>query len=95
MVKEETWLFPAVKKLEKCQNEEERNELLSLIEVLEDEHDTAGDALKKLREITNHYMPPADGCPTYKMTFDRLRAFEKNMFEHVHLENNVMFKEYA
>ncbi|WP_430885001.1 iron-sulfur cluster repair di-iron protein [Fusibacter sp. JL216-2] len=95
LVKEETWLFPAVKKLEKCQNEEERNELLSLIEVLEDEHDTAGDALKKLREITNHYMPPADGCPTYKMTFDRLRAFEKNMFEHVHLENNVMFKEYA
>ena len=94
LIKEELWLFPLVEKLGRAQTKEEVNAILKLIDGLEDDHDNAGDALKKLREITNHYQAPADGCTTYKHTFERLRAFEKNMFEHVHLENNVMFKQY-
>jgi len=94
LVKEELWLFPLVEKLENATSEEEISKILKLIDDLEEDHDTAGDALKKLRELTDHYTAPADGCTTYNHTFERLRAFEKNMFEHVHLENNVMFKKY-
>jgi regulator of cell morphogenesis and NO signaling len=34
---------------------------------------------------------PADGCTTYRVCFQELEAFERDLHEHVHLENNVLF----
>ncbi len=94
LVKEEIYLFPVVRDIENKVLGARVESLVEVLNELEGEHDGAGDALKKLRELTDHYTAPADACPTYKLTFDKLRALEKNTFEHVHLENNVLFKQY-
>lgn len=53
----------------------------------------AGDLIKAIRTITDHYTVPEDACSTYALTYTKLQAFEKNTFEHVHLENNILFKQ--
>lgn len=59
---------------------------------LENEHEAAGDLLKELREITHDFEPPVDACGTYRLVYQRLAALEKDTFEHIHLENNVLFE---
>jgi len=52
----------------------------------------AGNILKKLRKITEDYKVPKDGCSTYFATFDKIKELESDLFEHIHLENNILFK---
>ncbi|HIW31933.1 MAG TPA: iron-sulfur cluster repair di-iron protein [Candidatus Paenibacillus intestinavium] len=58
---------------------------------LEEEHENAGRLLNELRDITNNFTPPDDACGTYRTVYARLEQLEKDTFEHVHLENNVLF----
>lgn len=58
---------------------------------LETEHEAAGNLLKELREITSDFVPPMDACGTHRLVLNRLEALEKDTFEHIHLENNVLF----
>lgn len=59
---------------------------------LEEEHENAGRLLKELREITNDFTPPEGACGTYRLVYARLEKLEKETFEHVHLENNILFE---
>ncbi len=56
-----------------------------------DDHEEAGAALARLRELTDDYRPPADACNTWRALWAGLEALEREMHEHVHLENNVLF----
>ena len=47
--------------------------------------------LNELREIRNNFTPPVDPCGTYRTVHARLELLEKDTFDHVHLENNVLF----
>lgn len=58
---------------------------------LEEEHDSAGRLLHELREITDNFTPPETACGTYRLVYARLEQLEKDTFEHVHLENNILF----
>lgn len=58
---------------------------------LEDEHENLGELLHELREITDGFTPPDDACGTHRIVLARLEALEKDTFEHVHLENNILF----
>jgi len=61
------------------------------IRMMEREHRDAGDELQTIRELTDGFTVPADGCATYGVCMAELRAFEKDLHRHVHLENNVLF----
>ena len=61
-----------------------------LVELMK-EHDGVGDVLKELRKITDQYRVPEDGCPTYMETFRKLEDLESDLFQHIHLENNILF----
>jgi regulator of cell morphogenesis and NO signaling len=61
------------------------------IHMMEREHREAGEELRLIRELTNGYTPPADGCATYRVAFEELAQFERDLHRHVHLENNVLF----
>jgi regulator of cell morphogenesis and NO signaling len=91
-LKEEQEVFPLIKEYENNPS----NELLKRIQIangdLEEEHDAVGDILKRMREITNDFTPPADACNSYRITYARLLDLEADTFQHVHLENNVLFK---
>ena len=61
------------------------------IRMMEEEHESAGEVMARIREITEGYTPPADGCVTYRVCFQELHAFEQDLHAHVHLENNILF----
>ena len=61
------------------------------IGVMEAEHKFVGDAMAEMRHLTNGFTPPEDACGTYRVTLQELDAFERDLHEHVHLENNVLF----
>jgi regulator of cell morphogenesis and NO signaling len=55
------------------------------------EHEHAGDALAQIRVLTEDYKCPSDACNTYRATFDSLQRLERDLHEHVHKENNILF----
>jgi len=61
---------------------------LGLMEV---EHEAAAHDLSKLRQLSNNYQPPEEACATWRAFYAELDAFERDLHEHVHLENNVLF----
>jgi regulator of cell morphogenesis and NO signaling len=79
---EEQKLFPAL------QDAALDRDLLAL---LEDDHRATGAALCALRELAGGYRTDAALCSTHRALLRALRAFEIDMHQHVHEENNVLF----
>ncbi|WP_342550200.1 iron-sulfur cluster repair di-iron protein [Paenibacillus sp. FSL P2-0089] len=92
--KEEESEFPKMLAYNQNPTEEGLAELRGLLHNLEAEHDGAGEILRELRRVTNDYTPPAHACTTYRLTYARLEELEGMTFEHVHLENNILFLRY-
>ncbi len=97
MHKEEMILFPYIKKMEECKKQ---NQQLSIppfgsienpINMMEEEHDDAGNEMKEIRNLSNNYNPPAHACNTYMVSFKLLEEFEEDLHMHIHLENNILF----
>jgi regulator of cell morphogenesis and NO signaling len=93
MMKEERILFPLVKRLEQSDVSEgfHCGSIRNPIQVMEAEHDNAGWALARLRELTGDYTAPQDACNTFRVMLDALAELEADMHTHVHLENNILF----
>lgn len=92
MFKEENEVFPLFLELDKAPSEDKRLHLRNKVRELEGEHDVAGDLLRKMRDITNDYTLPLMACMTYQLTFKKLIELESDMFQHIHLENNILFR---
>lgn len=97
LLKEEQVLFPYIEKLERAITKSISvpfscfGTVNNPIRMMMMEHDTAGDLLKKMREITNDYTLPEGACMSYTALLNRLEAFEKDLHQHIHLENNLLF----
>jgi regulator of cell morphogenesis and NO signaling len=61
------------------------------ISMMEHEHDSAGNALRAMRQASGGYAPPADACISYQTLYQALSAFEADLHQHIHLENNILF----
>jgi regulator of cell morphogenesis and NO signaling len=93
MRKEEHVLFPYVRELEGQARPAPSpfGTVENPIRMMEREHEEAGTQLRELRRLTGDYTAPADGCATYRVCFEELAHFERDLHRHVHLENNVLF----
>ncbi|MCM0648240.1 iron-sulfur cluster repair di-iron protein [Clostridium swellfunianum] len=91
VIKEETIQYPAIKEYEKNKTREALERAVNITKELEDEHTGAGDILKELRRVTNDFTAPSDGCNTYRLTYAKLEELENDTFQHIHLENNILF----
>jgi regulator of cell morphogenesis and NO signaling len=96
LLKEEQVLFPYVRDLaaraETCGGlRSPFGTVENPIRMMEREHREAADELRVIRELTNGYTAPADGCTTYEVGLAELARFERDLHRHVHLENNVLF----
>jgi regulator of cell morphogenesis and NO signaling len=85
MRKEEMILFPAIA------GQRPFAALANAIGVMESEHESAGEALAKIREITQDFNIPEYACVTYRALMNGLRELEQDLHIHIHLENNVLF----
>lgn len=96
MEKEELVLFPAIKRLEKQYGEGNPMEKMIQvpIEVMEHEHQAAGDLVKTIRALSNNYTAPDFACPTFLITYQKLKEFDQDLMRHIHLENNILFERY-
>ncbi len=65
--------------------------LASPIAVMEFEHDEAGRALETLRDLTDQYTAPDDACPAYQALLAGLADLERDLHQHIHKENNLLF----
>jgi regulator of cell morphogenesis and NO signaling len=96
MQKEELILFPKIREIEANKKFNKHIDtrvetLLQPIEVMEMEHEFVGEALNKIKTLTNHYTILDEMCTTFKITINELKEFEENLHQHVHLENNILF----
>lgn len=93
--KEEQVLFPAVVALERAAGGSEPPPVgLTLggpIQVMEAEHEAAGRALARLRELSGEFQPPPGACPTFRGLYHGLAELESDTHRHIHLENNILF----
>lgn len=97
LVKEETIVFPFIKELildEKSGTKSQSPAFDSIqtpTQMMEVEHEQAGEDLAEIRAITDDYTLPLDACTSYRVLFEKLKQFENDLFNHVHLENNILF----
>ncbi|SIQ55713.1 iron-sulfur cluster repair di-iron protein [Halanaerobium kushneri] len=91
LIKEEEEIFPLIKEYSEQENDIKNKETLNAILELESEHDTAGEIIKELREVTADYQLPKDACNSFKLTYNLLKDLESDLFQHIHLENNILF----
>jgi regulator of cell morphogenesis and NO signaling len=97
MLKEEQVLFPYITRMEEDAGEGRAipppffGTVRNPVRMMMTEHDTAGDLLQQLRGITNRYITPPDGCVSFQTLYHALAAFEADLHQHIHLENNILF----
>ncbi|MCH7798024.1 MAG: iron-sulfur cluster repair di-iron protein [Planctomycetes bacterium] len=84
MMKEEQVLFPMIRQGRGAMANDP-------VSVMMHEHDSAGRALRRVRELTDDYQPPEEACTTWRALWHGLAALETEMHEHIHLENNILF----
>jgi len=96
-MKEETVLFPYVTRMEESLAQREPalpapfGTIENPVSMMEHEHDSAGNALRTMREATNGFTAPEDACVSYQTLYKALAAFEADLHQHIHLENNILF----
>jgi len=97
MFKEEQILFPYIVATEEAVNQKHATPFAPFgtvnnpIRMMMREHDTAGVILRELRALTSDYKVPADACISYKTLYQALENFERDLHQHIHLENNILF----
>jgi len=84
MMKEEQVLFPAI-------GVGNKGFIPQPIEVMQMEHETMGELLAGIRELTGGFVVPEDACGSFRALFNGLEALEQSLHEHIHLENNILF----
>lgn len=97
MMKEENILFPFIKKLA----EGKRNNssvgappfgtIANPVRMMEAEHEEVGNVMETINKLANGYTPPADACTTFRISYAKLKEFEDDLHQHIHLENNILF----
>lgn len=85
LAKEEQMLFPMIRA--------GRGRLaVAPIHVMETEHADHGQDLRRTRELTADLVAPPEACSSWRALYLRLHALEAELMEHIHLENNVLFR---
>lgn len=87
---EEELFFPAVRDL--AQTGIWTDSLQAALHGLLEEHAVAGSALARLRLLSAGFTVPEDGCNTFRALYEGLLRLERELHEHVHLENNVLYR---
>lgn len=85
MIKEEQILFPLIK------NGQGKHADMP-IKVMREEHEMHELNLKTLRSLAFDYNPPDGACGTWRTLYTGLENLEKDLTEHILLENNTLFK---
>jgi regulator of cell morphogenesis and NO signaling len=90
MEEEEQIVFPLVINLED-NNGSQHEKLKKYLGSLDNDHLETGKALERIKNLTNGYIPPSDACMTHIVMLNSLERLERNLHEHIHKENQILF----
>jgi len=97
MQKEEMILFPYIKSLASAKEFSRARPRAPFFSVdgplqrMEEEHETMGQLLARIRALLNDFQVPEGACNTHRAVIKGMQAFIKDVHQHVHLENNLLF----
>jgi regulator of cell morphogenesis and NO signaling len=97
MMKEEMVLFPYIVRMEEAVVQKEPvlpppfGTVENPVAMMMHEHDSAGVALRAMRQASAGYTPPGDACISFQTLYKALADFETDLHQHIHLENNILF----
>ncbi|MGH9616146.1 MAG: hemerythrin domain-containing protein [Acidobacteriaceae bacterium] len=97
LLKEEQTLFPYIARVEEAVAQEAQvswppfGTVENPIRMMVLEHVKTDDEIHQIRELSNNYTPPADACDLYTSLYYGLAAFDRDMQQHIHFEDNLLF----
>ena len=95
--KEEKIIFPVIRQLIKkiddpgASTEKPLGFVSNAVKNMVTEHEISHEDLKCFRRITNDYSLPPDAGDSYIHLFEKMKEFENDLFQHVQLENKILF----
>ena len=99
--KEEQVLFPYCYKLYEANLRGESHQQMHCgsvanpIRVMLAEHSDEGARYKFIRVMMKDFVAPEGVCPTYRLMLQDLELFMDSLFEHIHIENNILFPRFV
>jgi len=97
MLKEEKVLFPFLNSMDAAHRSGQplpaaffgsvRNPIAGMLT----DHNDAGDSVAGIAALSGGYRTPPGACPSYIALYTALAEFERDLHQHVHLENNILF----
>lgn len=97
MLKEEIVLFPYISDLESHvkngigRRKPHFGSVANPIGMMAAEHERVASLLMKMRNAAGNYRVPADACSSFTSFYTRLSELERDLHQHIHLENNLLF----
>jgi regulator of cell morphogenesis and NO signaling len=97
VMKEEAVLFPHIVRMEEAVIQKKPvlppsfGSVQNPVTLMMLEHDSAGAALRALRQGSVSFTAPSDACISYQTLYKALADFEADLHQHIHLENNILF----
>lgn len=64
---------------------------VALVSRLIGDHEAVGATLARIRELTDNYTPPEWACNTTRAVYHSLGELDRDVHQHVHKENNILF----
>ncbi|MCC7196194.1 MAG: DUF542 domain-containing protein [Gemmatimonadaceae bacterium] len=87
MAREEESLFPAMRQA--------GGGLDSMIGELRHEHEDQGKLVHEIERLTDKFNLPAEACGSWNMLYVKTAELTKDLMDHIHIENNVLFPRFA
>lgn len=97
IMKEEQVLFPYIVRMEESVIQKEPllparfGTVQNPVAMMVHDHDSVGEFLRAMRQASLEYVSPADACVSYQTLYKVLVEFDKDLHQHIHLENNILF----
>lgn len=97
MMKEENILFPFINKLAEGKRDNSRvgapafGTIANPVRMMEMEHEEVGNVMEEINKLANGFTPPTGACTTFRISYAKLKEFEDDLHQHIHLENNILF----
>ena len=98
MCEEESRIFPLIKELADEVDSAGRADSQTVsvfrdeVDKLRDEHETAVKMMRELKKVSNNFEPSEGASDKICKLYRNLTDFEKDLYRHIHLESNVLFK---
>jgi regulator of cell morphogenesis and NO signaling len=89
LLKEEQVLFPLIERL--VAGAPAPMPLHCPVSRMFEEHEDAGELLQSIRRLTSNFTLPPEACMSYRALYQALEEFERDLHQHIHLENNILF----